>query len=114
MKDFAERDHLSSLETDEIDLVVQIPQHVRGVTHEGFGIVHRYRSATGDSYLGIDERSHQLLNRIEETLWSSEQIVAYVDMLLEKIDEAWYPSQQLLDRAQRMMALAAVAAQRAA
>jgi len=58
--------------------------------------------------------SHQLLNRIEETLWSSEQIVAYVDMLLEKIDEAWYPSQQLLDRAQRMMALAAVAAQRAA
>ena len=58
--------------------------------------------------------SHQLLDRIEASLWTSEQIIAYVDMLLEKIDEAWYPSQQLLDRAQRMMALAAVAAQRAA
>ncbi len=57
--------------------------------------------------------SHQLLNRIEETLWTSEQVVAYVDMLLEKIDEAWYPSGQLLDRAQRMMALAAVVAARA-
>ena len=34
-------------------------------------------------------------------------------MLLEKIDEAWYPSGQLLDRAQRMMALAAVVARRA-
>ncbi len=55
--------------------------------------------------------SHQLLNRIEEILWTPEQIVAYVEMLLSKIDEAWYPSHQLLDRAQRMMALAAVAAQ---
>ncbi len=58
--------------------------------------------------------SHQLLNRIEESLWTAEQIVAYVEMLLDKIDEAWYPSQQLLDRVQRMMALAAVVAQRAA
>jgi hypothetical protein len=57
--------------------------------------------------------SHQLLDRIEESLWTSEQVVAYVDMLLEKIDEAWYPSGQLLDRAQRMMALAAVVARRA-
>ncbi len=57
--------------------------------------------------------SHQLLNRIEESLWTSEQLVAYVDMLLDKIDEAWYPSGQLLDRAQRMMALAAVVATRA-
>jgi hypothetical protein len=58
--------------------------------------------------------SHQLLNRIEESLWTSEQIVVYVEMLLDKIDEAWYPSQQLLDRVQRMMSLAAVVAQRAA
>jgi hypothetical protein len=58
--------------------------------------------------------SHQLLDRIEETLWTAEQIVAYVDMLLEKIDEAWYPSGQLLDRAQRMMGLTAVLARRAA
>lgn len=55
--------------------------------------------------------SHDLLNRIEEILWTPEQIVGYVEMLLSKIDEAWYPSHQLLDRAQRMMAIAAVAAQ---
>ena len=58
--------------------------------------------------------NHQLLDRIEETLWTADQIVAYVDMLLEKIDEAWYPSGQLLDRAQRMMGLTAVLARRAA
>ncbi|MEA2158865.1 MAG: hypothetical protein QOD66_1245 [Solirubrobacteraceae bacterium] len=58
--------------------------------------------------------SHALLDRIEETLWTADQIVAYVDMLLEKIDEAWYPSGQLLDRAQRMMGLTAVLARRAA
>jgi hypothetical protein len=57
--------------------------------------------------------SHQLLDRIENSLWTSDQVVAYVDMLLEKIDEAWYPSHQLLNRAQRMMALAAAIARRA-
>jgi hypothetical protein len=31
-------------------------------------------------------------------------------MLLAKVDESWYPSHQLLDRIQRMLALAAVAA----
>ncbi len=54
--------------------------------------------------------SHQLLNRIEATMWTSEQVVAYVDMLVEKIDESWYPSHQLIDRAQRMLAVAAAAA----
>lgn len=58
--------------------------------------------------------SHQLLDRIEASLWNAEQVTAYVDMLLEKIDEAWYPSHELLDRAQRMMALVAIASQRAA
>jgi hypothetical protein len=53
--------------------------------------------------------SNQLLNRIEETMWTTDQLVEYVDMLLEKIDEAWYPSQQLLDRVQRMMALTVAA-----
>ncbi len=54
--------------------------------------------------------SHQLLNRIEATMWTSEQMVEYVDMLIEKIDESWYPSHQLLDRAQRMLALGAMVA----
>ncbi len=54
--------------------------------------------------------SHQLLDRLEASLWTSEQVIGYVNMLLEKIDEAWYPSGQLLDRVQRMMALTAMAA----
>lgn len=58
--------------------------------------------------------SHQLLNRIEEILWTPEQVVAYVDMLGEKINESWYPSGQLLDRIQRMLTIGAVAAQSAA
>jgi hypothetical protein len=31
--------------------------------------------------------SHQLLDRIEATLWTTEQVVGYVNMLNEKIDE---------------------------
>ncbi len=58
--------------------------------------------------------SHQLLDRIEASLWNTEQVVEYVDMLLEKIDASWYPSGQLLDRVQRMMALTAIAGRRAA
>ena len=54
------------------------------------------------------------MDRLEAALWNSEQIVAYVDLLLDKIDEAWYPSLELLDRAERMMAMAASAARRAA
>ena len=53
--------------------------------------------------------SNQLLNRIEETMWTSEQLVEYVDMLLDKIDAAWYPSLQLLDRVQRIMSLTVAA-----
>jgi hypothetical protein len=51
--------------------------------------------------------SLQLLDRLEEIIWTSEQVVAYVNALLEKIDESWYPSGQLLDRAQRMLSTAA-------
>jgi hypothetical protein len=54
--------------------------------------------------------SHQLLDRIEASIWSAEQMVDYVDLLLEKIDEDHYPSHQLLDRIERMMMLGAVAA----
>jgi nitrate/nitrite-specific signal transduction histidine kinase len=53
--------------------------------------------------------SSQLLNRIEETMWTTDQLVQYIDLLLDKIDDAWYPSQQLLDRVQRLMALTVAA-----
>jgi hypothetical protein len=54
--------------------------------------------------------SHQLLDRIEASIWSAEQMVDYVDLLLEKVDQDHYPSHQLLDRIERMMMLGAVAA----
>ena len=54
--------------------------------------------------------SGQLMNRLEATIFSSEQMIEYVDMLLEKVDESWYPSGELLDRIDRMLRLAAVAA----
>jgi hypothetical protein len=55
--------------------------------------------------------SHQLLDRIEQSLYTADQIVGYVEMLIEKIDQSWYPSGQLLDRVQRMLAVAAAAAE---
>jgi hypothetical protein len=58
--------------------------------------------------------SHQLLDRIESILYTPEQIVAYVDMLIAKIDEAWYPSGQLLDRVQKMFHVTAMAQSRLA
>jgi hypothetical protein len=54
--------------------------------------------------------SHQLLDRIEASIWTSEQMVQYVDLLLEKVDESWYPSKQILDRIQRQLAVAVAAA----
>ena len=54
--------------------------------------------------------SHQLLDRIEASIWTSEQMTGYVDLLLEKVDDCHYPSHQLLDRIERMMRLGAVVA----
>jgi ribosome assembly protein YihI (activator of Der GTPase) len=54
--------------------------------------------------------SHQLLDRLEATMWTPEQIIGYVDLLLDKIDESWYPSHQLLDRVDRVMHRVAIAA----
>ncbi len=53
--------------------------------------------------------SQQLLDRVEASLWSTEQVVEYVDVLLDKIDESWYPSSQLMDRVNRMLHQVAVA-----
>ena len=53
--------------------------------------------------------SHQLLDRIEASFWSSEQVTEYIDFLIEKTDASWYPSKQLLDRIQRLMSVAASA-----
>lgn len=62
---------------------------------------------TNDRYPSL-----HLLDRLEEIMWTSEQVVAYTEMLVSKIDESWYPSGQLLDRAQRVMSFAAPVAVR--
>jgi hypothetical protein len=53
--------------------------------------------------------SHQLLDRIEASIYKPEQVADYVEMLIEKCDETWYPSHQLLERIERMLQLAAAA-----
>jgi aspartyl-tRNA synthetase len=53
--------------------------------------------------------SHQLLDRIEASFWTPEQLHEYVEMLIDKADESWYMSHQLLARIQRLLAVAASA-----
>lgn len=54
--------------------------------------------------------SHQLLDRIEASIWTAEQVIDYVEMLIDKCDEVQYPSHQMLSRIERMLQLAATAA----
>jgi hypothetical protein len=54
--------------------------------------------------------SHHLMDRVDAAFWTPEQVSEYVDLLLEKADEAWYPSSQLLDRIHRVLAEAATVA----
>lgn len=54
--------------------------------------------------------SHQLLDRIEASFWTPEQIHEYLEMLIDKADESWYMSHELLARIQRLLAVAATAA----
>lgn len=72
-------------------------------------------ASTQDRYVGVlmervrQDRypSHQLLDRIEAALLTSEQVAEYCDLLVDKIDESWYPSLQLLDRMHRVLVFAA-------
>jgi len=50
------------------------------------------------------------MDRVESAFWTPEQIAEYVDLLLEKADEAWYPSKQILDRIHRILAMGAAVA----
>ncbi len=54
--------------------------------------------------------SHQLLDRIEASFWTSDQIAEYVAALLQKLDESRYPSHQILDRIERMLLITSAAA----
>jgi len=51
--------------------------------------------------------SHQLLDRIESTFWTPQQVTDYVEVLIEKVNECHDPSHQLLDRIERMLTLTA-------
>jgi len=65
-------------------------------------LMHRVRN---DKY-----PSHQLMDRIEVALATSDQVAEYVDMLIDKVDETWYPSHQMLARVERMLQIAATVA----
>ena len=54
--------------------------------------------------------SHELLDRIEASFSTSEQVVAYGNLLVDKMEESWYPSKQVMDRIQRLLAHTAAAA----
>ena len=51
--------------------------------------------------------SHQLLDRIESSFWTADQIAEYTQVLLEKVAESHYPSHQILDRVERMLMMVA-------
>ena len=52
------------------------------------------------------------MDRIEVALATPDQVAEYVAMLIEKVDETWYPSHQMLDRIQRMLERTAASAAR--
>jgi len=64
-------------------------------------LMHRVRN---DKY-----PSHQMMDRIEVALATSDQVAEYVDTLIAKVDETWYPSWDMLDRIQRMLERSAAA-----
>jgi hypothetical protein len=49
--------------------------------------------------------SHQMLDHIESSFWTGDQISEYVAALLEKLEGERYPSHQMLRRIERMMLL---------
>ena len=54
--------------------------------------------------------SHQILDRLEASIWTPEQVADYVSALLQKLQESYYPSHQILERIERMMRLTATVA----
>jgi hypothetical protein len=51
----------------------------------------------GDSY-----PSGELMDRAEAAFTTREHVETYVGLLIEKADETWYPSKQMLDRINRL------------
>ena len=54
--------------------------------------------------------SSHLMDRIEAAIWTSEQLHDYTELLVQKTEETWYPSLQMLNRIQRLLARTATAA----
>jgi hypothetical protein len=54
--------------------------------------------------------NHALLDQTEASIWSGDQVIEYVDVLIDKVEESGYRNDQLLARIDRMLALAATTA----
>jgi hypothetical protein len=46
--------------------------------------------------------SGELMNRLEESIESREQLAHYLDVLMDKVADNQYPSKQMLDRILRL------------
>ena len=51
--------------------------------------------------------SQHLMDRAEAAMWTPEQVAEYVGVLVDKANESWYPSGQMLDRIERMLLVVA-------
>jgi hypothetical protein len=54
--------------------------------------------------------SHLILDHIESSFWTGDQISEYLVALLEKLEQERYPSHQMLRRIERMMLLTSTVA----
>ena len=62
----------------------------------------RYFELVLDRVRGDRYPSGELMNRIEATLSSREQLDEYLDVLFENVQSCRYPSKQMLDRIGRL------------
>jgi hypothetical protein len=67
----------------------------------------RYFEYVLDRVRGDRYPSGQLMDRLESSLASREQVDGYLDVLFEKLEDSRYPSRQLLDRFERLARLGA-------
>lgn len=65
----------------------------------------RYFEILMDQVREVQYPSVEILDRIERTLESRDQLEEYMGILFERVESCEYPSKQLLDRLERLSPL---------
>ncbi len=65
----------------------------------------RYFETLMDQVREVQYPSVEILDRIERTLESRDQLEEYLGILFERVESCQYPSKQLLDRLERLSPL---------